>query len=80
MSKIYSFFFLLFFIYTTNAQNIVIKGTVIDINTQLPLELATVYFSNVKDSTVIEYTITDKSGFFIVREGPFQRSGQLSGT
>lgn len=65
MSKIYSFLLLLFFIYSANAQNdIVIKGTVYDINTQVPLELATVYFSNVKDSTVIEYANTDKDGVF----------------
>jgi hypothetical protein len=65
MSKIYSFLFLLLFFYSANAQNdIIIKGTVYDINTQIPLELATVYFSNVKDSTVIEYTTTDKNGNF----------------
>lgn len=65
MSKIYSFLFLLLFFYSVNAQNeIVIKGTVYDINTQVPLELATVYFSNVKDSTVIEYANTDKDGVF----------------
>jgi hypothetical protein len=65
MSKIYSFLFLLLFFYSANAQNdIVIKGTVYDINTQVPLELATVYFSNVKDSTVIEYATTDKNGVF----------------
>lgn len=65
MAKIYSFLFLLFFFFSANAQNeVVIKGTVYDINTQVPLELATVYFSNVKDSTVIEYTTTDKNGVF----------------
>lgn len=65
MTKLYSFFLLLFFCYTANAQSdIVVKGTVIDINTQLPMELATVYFTTVKDSTVIEYTTTDKNGFF----------------
>lgn len=65
MSKIHSFLFLLLFIYSANAQNdIVVKGTVYDINTQVPLELATVYFSNVKDSTVIEYATTDKNGSF----------------
>jgi hypothetical protein len=61
------YFFLLFFVlgYSASAQNdIVIKGTVIDINTQLPLELATVYFSAVKDSTIIDYATTDKNGFF----------------
>lgn len=65
MTKIYTFLFLFLFVYSANAQNdIVIKGTVYDINTQVPLELATVYFSNVKDSTVIEYATTDKNGAF----------------
>ena len=53
------------FAYSANAQNdIVLKGTVLDINTQLPVELATVYFTTVKDSTVIDYATTDKNGFF----------------
>ncbi len=65
MPIIYSFLFLLFFLFSANAQNeVVIKGTAYDSNTQVPLELATVYFSNVKDSTVIEYTTTDKNGVF----------------
>ncbi|WP_166920088.1 outer membrane beta-barrel protein [Flavobacterium poyangense] len=65
MTKLYSFFLLLFFCYTASAQSdIVVKGTVIDINTQLPMELATVYFTTVRDSAVIEYTTTDKNGFF----------------
>lgn len=73
MSKNYSFLFLLLFFYTANAQNVVIKGTVFDINTQLPLELATVYFSNVKDSTVIEYATTDKSGFFKINTKKYEK-------
>ncbi|PKB15901.1 outer membrane beta-barrel protein [Flavobacterium sp. 5] len=65
MSKIYSSLVCVFFFFAANAQNnIVIKGTVYDINSQKPLESAMVYFSNVKDSTVIEYTTTDKNGFF----------------
>jgi Outer membrane protein beta-barrel family/CarboxypepD_reg-like domain len=65
MPKIYSFFFFFLFFFSANAQNeIVIKGTVVDINTQIPLELATIYFSTVKDSTLIEYATTDKNGVF----------------
>lgn len=65
MSKLYCFLLLLFFGYTATAQNdITLKGTIVDINTQLPLEMATVYFSTVKDSTVIEYATTDKNGAF----------------
>ena len=65
MFRIYSLLLFLSFFLVANAQNdIVIKGTVYDINTQVPLELATVYFSNAKDSTVIEYANTDKNGVF----------------
>lgn len=66
MTKIYSFLSLLFlFVLTANAQNdITIRGTVLDVNTQLPMEMATVYFTTIKDSTVIEYATTDKNGAF----------------
>lgn len=74
MSKIYSFLFLLLFFYSASAQNdIVVKGTVYDINTQIPLELATIYFSNVKDSTVIEYATTDKNGFFKINTKKYDK-------
>jgi len=66
MTKIYSFLsFLFLFVLTANAQNdITIRGTVLDVNTQLPMEMATVYFTTIKDSTVIEYATTDKNGAF----------------
>ncbi len=67
MTKYLYFLITFLFCYTANAQNdIVIKGTILDINTQLPLELATVYFTTVKDSTVIEYATTDKNGAFSI--------------
>ena len=65
MSNLYRLLLFIFFSITTFAQNEVsLSGTVLDINTQLPLESATVYFSNVKDSTIIEFTATDKNGLF----------------
>jgi len=66
MTKIYSFLALFFlFVFTANAQNdITLRGTILDVNTQLPLEMATVYFTTIKDSTVIEYATTDKNGTF----------------
>jgi len=66
MTKIYSFLSLFFlFVFSANAQNdITVRGTIVDVNTQLPLEMATVYFTTVKDSTVIEYATTDKNGDF----------------
>jgi len=74
MPRIYSFLFFLLFFFSSNAQNeIVIKGTVYDINTQVPLELATVYFSSMKDSTVIEYVNTDKNGVFKISTKKFDK-------
>ncbi|WP_343705640.1 outer membrane beta-barrel protein [Flavobacterium sp.] len=74
MTRIYSLLLFLAFVYSANAQNnIVIKGTVVDINSQLPLELATVYFSAVKDSTIIEYATTDKNGNFIINTKKYDK-------
>ncbi|MGL2963145.1 outer membrane beta-barrel protein [Flavobacterium sp. RSB2_4_14] len=50
------------FIYSQNS--ITLKGKVIDQTTKLPIESATVYLTSVKDSSVIDYTITNKLGFF----------------
>lgn len=41
-----------------------LKGKIIDENTKIPIETATIYVTSVKDSTVLEYTITDKIGKF----------------
>ena len=50
------------------AQNsIALNGKIIDESTKLPIESATVYLSKVKDSTVIDYTISDKFGKFNLR-------------
>jgi hypothetical protein len=74
MFKIYSSLLFALFFFAVNAQNnIVVKGTVYDINTQKPLESAMVYFSNVKDSTVIEYTTTDKNGFFKINTKIYEK-------
>ena len=74
MSKIYSFLFLLLFFYSANAQNnIIIQGIVCDKNTQVPLEVATVYLSNTKDSTLIEYATTDKKGFFKINTKKYDK-------
>jgi hypothetical protein len=58
---------LLFFFITlsANAQNsIIIKGKVHHKATARPVEEATVYLTSVKDSSVIDYTISDKLGVF----------------
>ena len=74
MTRLYSY--LLFFIlcYSANAQNnIIVKGTVVDLNTQLPLEMATVYFTTVKDSTILEYATTDKNGYFSINTKKYDK-------
>lgn len=45
-------------------QTLSLKGKVIDQTTKLPIESATVYLTSVKDSTIIDYTITNKMGTF----------------
>ncbi|HLW61907.1 MAG TPA: TonB-dependent receptor [Flavobacterium sp.] len=47
----------------TFAQKIELKGKVIS-EDKKPVEAATVYLSSQKDSTLIDYTITDTQGFF----------------
>ncbi|MEL1239622.1 outer membrane beta-barrel protein [Flavobacterium flavipallidum] len=65
MYKYLSFLFLLCFPFFASAQgSYILKGKVLNINNQLPLESATVYVTTVKDSTVLEYTLTDKNGDF----------------
>lgn len=47
------------------AQNsIKFKGKIIEEKTKLPMEAVTVYVSVAKDSSLVDYTITDKSGNF----------------
>ncbi|NDI98433.1 outer membrane beta-barrel protein [Flavobacterium sp. LaA7.5] len=48
------------------SQNVTLKGKITDPD-NLPLESATVYLTSVKDSTVIDYTLTDKSGNWEMR-------------
>lgn len=60
-------FFLCLFLYSTlsfSQNTISLKGKIIDKNTSVPLESATIYLKSVKDSTLIDYTISDKNGNF----------------
>ncbi len=58
--------------FSAAAQNrITLNGKVVDAASQLPLEAATVYLSAVADSTMVDYTITDKNGnFSLVTQKP----------
>ncbi len=60
----------LFVLLSFNAfsQNVVtVKGKIIDETSKLPLESATIYLTTVKDSVMIDYTISDKNGNFSLK-------------
>jgi hypothetical protein len=63
----YALVFLLFIGSAVYAQNITLKGKIVDKTTQLPLEAATVYLSSAEDSTLVDYTITDRLGIFTLK-------------
>ncbi|MEO5777794.1 MAG: outer membrane beta-barrel protein [Flavobacterium sp.] len=62
--SLYLLCFLLISTFTFAQKTVSLKGKVIDETTKLPIESATVYLSAVKDSAVIDYTITNKLGNF----------------
>ena len=60
-----SFLLLLLSCFSSFAQNsITLNGKILKDNTQSPIESATIYLIRVKDSSVVDYTISDKSGIF----------------
>lgn len=74
MSKFYFFYFFLLLCLSVNAQEeFILKGTVLDVTTQIPLEAATVYFSTAKDSTLLEYATTDKNGLFKITTKKYEK-------
>lgn len=54
----------IFFSISFGQNTISLKGRIIDQTTKLPIESATVYLSRAQDSSVVDYTITDKLGKF----------------
>ncbi len=65
MKRLLPILFSLFYCISLQAQNAIeVKGKLLDKKNQFPIEAATVYLSSAKDSTVIDYTITDKNGNF----------------
>lgn len=50
--------------FTFAQKTVSLKGKVVDQTTKLPIESATVYLSSVKDSSIVDYTITNKLGVF----------------
>ncbi len=50
----------------TWAQQFSISGKVVDAETQLPLESATLFVEKVKDSSLVAYTISNNAGDFVI--------------
>lgn len=67
MPKSLRFLFLFFVCLPAFSQNITLRGKVLEDKTQLPLESATVYLTRVSDTTVVDYTITEKNGAFVMK-------------
>lgn len=61
-------FFLCLFLFTTGtwAQQFTISGKVVDAETQLPLESATLFVEKVQDSSLVAYTISNRTGDFVI--------------
>ncbi|MGG7035847.1 MAG: outer membrane beta-barrel protein [Flavobacterium sp.] len=66
MSKFFSVLSFCLFVSVSFGQNIVLEGNIVEDVTQHPIESATVYVSDAKNSTLIQYTISDKKGKFVL--------------
>lgn len=67
MPRIITLLFFILFSYFASAQNsFTIKGSVKSKEANIPLEAATVYVTSVKDSSVIDYSITERNGNFSI--------------
>ncbi|MGQ7945171.1 outer membrane beta-barrel protein [Flavobacterium sp. WC2509] len=65
MNKILSLIFILLCSFSCFAQSgITLKGKIFKDNSQSPIESATIYLIRSKDSSVVDYTISDKNGIF----------------
>jgi len=67
MSKYYYYILFLFVCFPSFAQTVTVRGKIMDKTNKIPLESATVYISSAKDSTIIDYTISDKNGLFSLK-------------
>ena len=63
----FSFITILLTVNGFGQSSITIQGKIVEKGSSFPLESATVYLKSVKDSTVIDYTISDKSGNFSIK-------------
>lgn len=62
--KILLVFFILFSIVVSAQNTFSVKGRTVSAVDKKPLESATIYITSAKDSTMIDYTISDKNGNF----------------
>ncbi|WP_298753939.1 outer membrane beta-barrel protein [uncultured Psychroserpens sp.] len=62
------FFIVLYLQGFAQPKHIIISGKIVSEIDGNPLESATAFIQNVKDSSVIGYTITDKKGIFTIKE------------
>ena len=51
----------------------VLEGVVIDSSTSTPIEYASVSVSNIRDSEIVAGSVTNKQGFFKIKEIPLGR-------
>lgn len=59
-----SLLFFLFFSFAFSQNKVTVSGNIVDTNSKESVESATVYLTKVKDSSVVDYTISDKLGTF----------------
>ncbi len=65
MKLTFSFLLLLFCCFSSLHKNtITLKGKILKDKSQLPIESATIYLIRSKDSSMVNYTISDKNGLF----------------
>lgn len=64
--KKFTFLFLFLISYGAVAQQFSISGKVVDAESNLPLESATLFVEKVKDSSLVAYTISNQSGDFVI--------------
>jgi len=77
MKKLLLFFFFMFGSNLLIAQNVTIKGKITDSETGLGIEAATIYLNRAQDSTLVDYTISDQSGTFLLNVRKTDKTTQL---
>jgi hypothetical protein len=67
LKQITLFAMLCFASFSFSQNTFQLSGKVIDKTSKAPLESATIYLTSVKDSTIIDYTISDRNGNFSLK-------------